>query len=482
MHSMTTLQEIVIAGYIRVSTREQANESLSLERQRERVVAAGADPNLIFVDTESASRKKDRRVELDKLLKLIQQGKIHKIVTRLDRIVRSVKQFYQILEIIDEADANLEFLDFPGLDLKSPMGRIIATFFCMVAQLETDNLSQRIKNEKQQRRENQLANAITPFGYITQDKKYHLDQSPFLCLLSDQPDGKDEVIEGRTVCELAREAIELFLVVKSPRATLHRLFQKYGIQRKQGPRNGSDKVFSWTPEGFIGWLCNPVLQGNTPYLGRITVSKREQTRNPDGPTILLGTHASERLLTDEEVETIQEILEINRRIGSDGFNRDPDSPQVYKEYAYLNGLVYCYECGAKCTSKTASNGKYQYFACRYAGAGCRNKGSVKKPDIEVALIQNLTCKSQQMRQEAMEVRSSYTNMVYTVLQMRGASAEEVQKFAAKTHPQYEHWRNPEGNGSAQISRLLLGKKQKQTIKHTECSMVERFIQIKNPFA
>ena len=39
-----------------------------------------------------------------------------------------------------------------------------------------------------------------------------------------------------------------------------------------------------------------------------------------------------------------------------------------------------------------------------------------------------------------------------------------------------------GNGSAQISRLLLGKKQKQTIKHTECSMVERFIQIKNPFA
>jgi DNA invertase Pin-like site-specific DNA recombinase len=463
MHSMTSLQEIIIAGYIRVSTREQANESLSLERQRERVVAAGADPNLIFVDTESASRKKDRRVELDKLLKLVQQGKIHKIVTRLDRIVRSVKQFYDILEIIDDAGANLEFLDFPGLDLQSPMGTMIATFFCMVAQLETDNLSQRIKSEKQQRRENQLANAIAPFGYTTQDKQYQLDRSPFLCLLSDKPDVEDMVMEGRTICELAREAVELFLVVRSPRATLHRLFQKYGVQRKQGSRNGSDKVFSWTPEGFIGWLCNPVLQGNTPYLGRITVAKREQIINPEGPTILLGTHLDQRLLTDEEVEAIQQILEINRRIGSDGFNRDPDSPQVYKEYAYLNGLVYCYECGAKCTPKTASNGKYQYFACRYAGAGCCNKGSVKKSDIEVALIQNLTCKSQQMRQQAMEARSSYTNMVYTVLQMRGAGDKEMQKFAAKTHPQYEHWKNPEGWGFESMSRLAQLKAQRDAL-------------------
>lgn len=460
---MDTTQERVIAGYIRVSTREQANESLSLERQRERVIAAGADPKLVFVDTDSASRKKDRRVELEKLLELIRQRKVHKIVTRLDRIVRSVKQFHTILEVLETVEADMEFLELPGLDLKSPMGKMMATFFSMVAELETDNLSQRIKSEKQQRRENQLANAITPFGYVTQDKRYKLDRSPFLCLLSEKPETEDSVIDGKTVYELVRETIELFLVLKSPRATLHRFFQRYGIQRKQGQRNGSDKVLSWTPEGFISWLCNPVLQGSTPYLGRITVSKREQIKNPDGPTVLPGTHLDERLLTDEEVTAIQHILEINRRIGRDGFNRDPDSPQVYKQHAYLNGLVFCYECGAKCTSKTVSQGKYQYFACRYAGAGCSNKGSVKKPDLETAVIKDLTSKSQQMRQEAMEAKSAYASMVYTFLQLQGASSERLQKFAAQNHPQYEDWKNSGRLGFESLSRLAQLKAQRAAL-------------------
>ena len=460
---MNTTQEKVTAGYIRVSTREQANESLSLERQRERVIAAGADPKLVFVDTDSASRRKDRRVELEKLLELIRQRKVHKIVTRLDRIVRSVKQFHTILEILETVGADMEFLEFPGLDIKSTTGKMMATFFSMGAELETDNLSQRIKSEKQQRRENQLANTITPFGYITQDKHYKLDRSPFLCLISEKPAPEDGVIDGTTVYDLARETIELFLVVKNPRATLHRLFQKYGIRRKQGPRNGSSKVLSWTSDGFIGWLCNPVLQGSTPYLERITVSKREQIKNPDGPTILPSTHLEERLLTDEEVTAIQHILEINRRIGSDGFNRDLDSPQVYKQYAYLNGLVFCYECGAKCTSKTVSQGKYQYFACRYAGAGCSNKGSVKKPNLETALIKDLTSKSQQMRQQAMEAKSAYTSMVYTVLQLQGASSERLQKFAAQSHPQYEAWKNSESWGFESLSRLSQLKAQRAAL-------------------
>jgi site-specific DNA recombinase len=235
------------------------------------------------------------------------------------------------------------------------------------------------------------------------------------------------------------------------------------MQRWQGPRNGSIRVLSWTPEGLINWLCNPVLQGNTVYLTRITVSKREQIENPDGPIVVPNTHEDERLLTDAEVAAIQQILEINRRIGSDGFNSKPDSSQVYKPYAYLNGLVYCYECGATCTPKTASQGKYQYFACRYAGAGCSNKGSVKKPDIEAALVKDLTKKSQQMRREAMEARSNYTNVVYTTLTAQGASPEQIQKFAATTHPQCGHWNNPAGWGFESMSRLSQLKAQRAAL-------------------
>src|SRR6476469_5688849 len=109
--------EEAIAGYIRVSTREQANESLSLDRQREKAIAAGANPNLIFMDTDSASRRKDRRVQLEKLLELVRQRRVRKIVTRLDRIVRSVRQFHQILEVLEKAKAELILVDNPDLDL-----------------------------------------------------------------------------------------------------------------------------------------------------------------------------------------------------------------------------------------------------------------------------------------------------------------------------------------------------------------------------
>jgi putative DNA-invertase from lambdoid prophage Rac len=176
--------EEAIAGYIRVSTREQANESLSLDRQREKAIAAGANPNLIFMDTDSASRRKDRRVQLEKLLELVRQRRVRKIVTRLDRIVRSVRQFHQILEVLEQAGAELILVDTPDLDLNSPMGKMMATFLSMFAEIETDYLSQRIKTEKQQRREKQLANAITPFGYVTFEGRYKLDHSGFLCLLS----------------------------------------------------------------------------------------------------------------------------------------------------------------------------------------------------------------------------------------------------------------------------------------------------------
>jgi len=51
--------EKITAGYIRVSTREQAIESLSLERQKETVLNAGAQ--VIFEDQQSASKSNDTR-------------------------------------------------------------------------------------------------------------------------------------------------------------------------------------------------------------------------------------------------------------------------------------------------------------------------------------------------------------------------------------------------------------------------------------
>lgn len=460
--------EKVVAGYIRVSTREQAIESLSLDRQKAALIDAGVPEENIFEDQQSASKSKDTRPELGRLLDLVRQGKVHKVVTpRMDRMVRSSRTLHKILEVFEDADAEVEFLNIPIPNNDPSFRKMVLGLFGMIAEIETDNLSQRVRSERRQHRARKLANAITPFGYVVVDGQYKLDRREYPCLLPELTQQEEINQEDQdaatptsnpdrkiyTVHELAREAITLFLEVRSPRVTLHRLSNRLGIPRVQGRRNGSNPVFSWTPGGFVGWLCNPVLRGHTVYLERITTSKGKQERNPEGPIYEPDTHPEERLLSDQEWEAIQSILETNRKIGSHGFQRDLDSPQVYTEFAFLNGLVYCSECGAKCTPKTSAKGKYQYFACRYAGASCNNKGSVEKSEIEKFLIQDLVRTSKQMREQAMENRRTVDNVVFIALQMAGATDTEILEYQKTTSPQYRYFKNEQSWGFTSSTRL-----------------------------
>lgn len=461
--------ERITAGYIRVSTREQAIESLSLDRQKAALIQAGVPEENIFEDQQSASRSKDTRPELGRLLELVHQGKIHKVVApRMDRMIRSSRHLHKILELFEDADAEIDFLDIPLPSDNPILRKIVLNVFGIIAEIETDNLSQRVKSERRQRREQKLANYNTPFGYVVVDGKYKLDHRnyafshPELAELNatnntqaqETVDSNSEAEQQTyTVYELARAAITLFLDVRSPRITLHRLFERFNITRIQGRRSGNTPVFSWTPTGFVNWLCNPVLRGDTVYLERITNSQGKQESNPAGPIYESDTHPTERLLSDKEWEAIQSILATNRRIGSSGFQRDLNSTQTYTEFAFLNKLVYCMECGAKCTPKTGSKGKYQYFACRYAGVSCTNKGSVQKSEIEKSLIQELVKTSKQMREQAMNNRRGVDNFVFTVLQFTGATEAEILEFQKTTAPQYEHFKNESSWGFTPSSRL-----------------------------
>ena len=170
--------EKIIAGYIRVSTREQAIESLSLDRQKAPLISVGVPEANIFEDQQSASKSKDTRPELRQLLDLVRQGKVHKVVTpRMDRMVRSSRNLHKILEVFEDADAEVEFLDIPLPENNPTFRKMVLNLFGMMAEIETDNLSQRVRSEKRQRRERELANHNTPFGYVVVDGKLRFAQN-----------------------------------------------------------------------------------------------------------------------------------------------------------------------------------------------------------------------------------------------------------------------------------------------------------------
>ena len=88
-------------GYIRVSTNEQEDDSLSLDRQKSAVEAAGA--TVIFKDVDPGS--KDDRKALQELMQRVHAGEIDEvIVSRIDRLTRSLRQLLDLISEFETLD------------------------------------------------------------------------------------------------------------------------------------------------------------------------------------------------------------------------------------------------------------------------------------------------------------------------------------------------------------------------------------------
>lgn len=122
-------------GYARVSTLEQ-----SLDRQMDQLKQHGCEK--IF--KEKISGTKRERPELEKLLEQLRSGDIV-IVSELSRLSRSVKDLFQIVDIISQKQANLKSLKEPWADTTTPQGNLMFTIFTGISQFDRDLISQRTK-------------------------------------------------------------------------------------------------------------------------------------------------------------------------------------------------------------------------------------------------------------------------------------------------------------------------------------------------
>ena len=126
----------LVVGYARVSSREQAIESHALEQQIARLEAAGATK--IFKDIQSGSR--DDRPELSELMDLVHKGKIDEvIITRIDRLTRSLLKLHECIRVYLETGVNLRILD-QQIDLSTPQGKLMASILGSLSEWEIDQL------------------------------------------------------------------------------------------------------------------------------------------------------------------------------------------------------------------------------------------------------------------------------------------------------------------------------------------------------
>ena len=138
----------MIFGYARVSTNGQARDGNSLDVQINALKEAGAVQ--IFSDIFSGS--KNARPQLNKLLKVIQSGD-KLIITKLDRIARSVIHGIQLIESLNSKGVIIDVLNMGIID-NSPTGKLIRNIMLAFAEFERDLIIQRTKEGKAVARQN----------------------------------------------------------------------------------------------------------------------------------------------------------------------------------------------------------------------------------------------------------------------------------------------------------------------------------------
>ena len=132
----------MIYGYARVSTKGQARDGNSLDRQATLLKEAGATK--IYYDSFTG-RKMDRP-EFDKLKSVLKNGD-KLIVTKLDRFARSAAQGSQLIESLIEQGITVHVLNIGVMD-NTPTGKLIRNIMLSFAEFERDMIVERTQEGK----------------------------------------------------------------------------------------------------------------------------------------------------------------------------------------------------------------------------------------------------------------------------------------------------------------------------------------------
>ncbi len=162
------------AGYIRVSTDEQAKSGLGLEAQEKKIRAYAElfDIELTeIVSDEGISGKTLKRPGLQKVLAQVQNKEVEGIiVAKLDRLTRSVSDMGTLVaSTFNTAEL---FSVSEQVDTRTAAGRLVLNVLVSVGQWERETIVERTKDALAQKKNRQeKTGGIVPYGKKLVDGK-----------------------------------------------------------------------------------------------------------------------------------------------------------------------------------------------------------------------------------------------------------------------------------------------------------------------
>ena len=334
-----------VALYGRVSTQEQAEHGYSvgeqLERMRDYCNAMEWDIYKEYVDA-GFSGANTNRPSLQRMIRDIKAGKIDKVlVYKLDRLSRSQKDTLELIEDVFLANG-CDFVSMSeNFDTSTPLGRAMIGILAVFAQLEREQIKERMLMGKEARaKEGLFPSGRSPIGYDYIDGKLVINQ-----------------FERVQIERIFNE----YLQGKSPKAIAKGL-NEAGLTHKYG---------RWQAD-TIRYL----LKRRT-YTG---VIKHHET-------YFEGEH--DPIISQDLFDSVQK--EIDRR--SDEFRKR--NRRTGKAQSYLGGFLICGHCGAKYSKYSQYDNKGKEYAYVYYKCNSRTKRSKH-------LIHDPNCKNKTWRMDDLD--------------------------------------------------------------------------------
>lgn len=171
-----------VVGYIRVSTKRQAREGVSLKDQERRIrdwarrLGGGGAGGAVSIHADEglSGRKAGNRPALQSALEAVCAARGVLVVYSLSRLARSVRDAIDIADRLEKAGADLVSLTDP-IDTTTAMGRAFFAMMAVMARLESDLISERVRAAIEYRRAQMLhLGSRVPYGFDLAADGLHL--------------------------------------------------------------------------------------------------------------------------------------------------------------------------------------------------------------------------------------------------------------------------------------------------------------------
>ncbi|UQZ84552.1 DNA-invertase hin [Paenibacillus konkukensis] len=321
------MNKTTVAIYARVSTEEQVKEGYSIQAQiaelKRYAELHGFQIVDEYVDEGASGKNITGRPQMKRLLKDAQHHRFLMVmVYKIDRLARKLKDALEISDTLENHNVKLISLN-ENFDTSTPFGKTAFQMLCSFAELERNNIIDRVKMGMMQRAKEGKYNGGKVLGYDNIEKELIVNE--------------DEAIIVRKIFEYADQGLGL-------KAITRRL-------NEMGYRTKTGKAFAVFSIKTI--LNNPV------YLGKIRYNqlenwadKRRKGKNSD---FLLTDGTHQPLITIEQWERVHKVI----------------SKRSYKPIRsntpyILSGLVKCPVCSHGMVpgrAKGAQGKPYRYYVC-----------------------------------------------------------------------------------------------------------------------